>query len=272
MGSTVSALLPRKQLNQQIDGDWIMNSQPQLTDTGWCDNERFATQHGGVLCSAFLISPNHLVTAAHCINAADDKFGPALNCEDIAFVFDHRLNANGNLPAQYSQDQIYFCKRVIAGKNTVDSLDWRVIELDKTANREPLPLLTKLPENLSSLPIDLVGHPMGLPLKASIRGSLRQVDKRGYFLANIDAFEGNSGSPVIIHFEEQPIVIGMLIRGEVDHELDKQSQCKITRVCSGSQCIGERVMTGGAFSAWARNPSESLSKVPPSTGYKSLCF
>jgi len=271
-GATVSALLPRKHLNQQHDGEWVLSSQPQLIDTGWCTNERFATQQSGVLCSAFLISPNRLVTAAHCLNAADDRFGPALNCEDIAFVFDHRLNANGNLPTQYTQDQIYFCKRVIAGENTVESQDWRVIELDRAANREPLPLLTNVPENLSSLAIDLVGHPMGLPLKASIRGSLKRVDKRGYFLANIDAFEGNSGSPVIIHFDEQPVVIGMLIRGEVDHELDKRSQCKITRVCSGSQCLGERVLTGRAFSAWARNSSESLNDVPPSHKNKSLCF
>ena len=271
-GRAVPALVSRSTLQRTSDKHWKLAAMPRLQDAGWCADQRFASQPAGVICSGILIAANRIATAAHCINAADDPRGPALNCSDLAFVFDHRLNANGNLPGRYNPDQVYFCKQILAGSDAVATADWRIVELHRNTTRDPLPVLNLLPENLASLPMTIVGHPLGLPQKASTEGYLRERDSSGFFLANIDAFEGNSGSPVLVTHKRQPVVIGMLVRGEADAVTTTTQQCKVVRQCSAGECRGERVTSAHAFSRWSSSAGESLASITTRTSGFSLCL
>jgi hypothetical protein len=45
------------------------------------------------------------------------------------------------------------------------------------------------------LPVYVLGHPCGLPLKCGTGANVRDTDKT-FFAANLDIYMGNSGSPV----------------------------------------------------------------------------
>ena len=43
-----------------------------LVERGWCSSERFSNQITAPTCSGFLIAPDFLVTAGHCVNRSAD--------------------------------------------------------------------------------------------------------------------------------------------------------------------------------------------------------
>ena len=60
----------------------------------------------------------------------------------------------------------------------------------------------------------VIGHPVGLPLKISAGASVRDASKVGYFVADLDTFGGNSGSPVFNTATK--LIEGILVRGDDD--------------------------------------------------------
>ena len=110
--STV-AILPRSAVKKGINDRWKLQAAETLGDKGWCADERFSDQLSVVACSGFLIANNRVVTAAHCINAADDPYGPGLNCDSAVFVFDYKIADDGELPLLYRSDQVRTCEVVL---------------------------------------------------------------------------------------------------------------------------------------------------------------
>jgi hypothetical protein len=76
---------------------------------------------------------------------------------------------------------------------------------------------------------------MGLPAKFASDASVRDNQYRAVFTANLDAYPGNSGSPVINSSTHE--VEGILVGGE-GGELIKQGDCYVSRVCPDDGCIG----------------------------------
>ena len=60
----------------------------------------------------------------------------------------------------------------------------------------------------------VIGHPVGLPLKVAAGASVRDAGKIGYFVADLDTFGGNSGSPVFNTATKK--IEGILVRGDTD--------------------------------------------------------
>lgn len=58
----------------------------------------------------------------------------------------------------------------------------------------------------------MLGHPSGLPMKWTTSAEVKEnVEQKDYFKADLDAFSGNSGSPIFS--DETHQVIGMLVEG-----------------------------------------------------------
>ena len=55
-------------------------------DMGLCKSERFSDQPSAVSCSGFLVGPDLLVTAGHCIQTQKD-------CDDVSWVFDYKVKS-----------------------------------------------------------------------------------------------------------------------------------------------------------------------------------
>ena len=253
-GASIAAVFNKRQLTYKPDNTWSLENPQQLGDDGWCPGQRFSSQPVGASCTATLIAPDRMVTAAHCISSPSDQHSALPTCDNTVFVFDYKSNASGYVNTRFNNQQIFFCKEVLDNNGFADA-DWRVVKLDRTVDRSPLKLLREFPDDLQQLPLTVIGHPLGLPVKAAINGQLRKPVNDKYFLANIDAFEGNSGSPVMIRLNTHTAVVGMIIGGESDYVLNDQAQCKVTRACNGVDCQGEQILSASLFADYASNTS-----------------
>ncbi len=79
----------------------------------------------------------------------------------------------------------------------------------------------------------LLGHPNGLPLKVADSASVLRNDEPRSFDTDLDAFQGNSGSPVFDAASRK--VIGIVSHGHADNV--REGSCKVPRVCKpGDGC------------------------------------
>ena len=83
----------------------------------------------------------------------------------------------------------------------------------------------------------VIGHPCGLPQKYAPRARVRDNTPAPFFVANLDTYGGNSGSPVFN--STSSTVEGILVRGENDFV--SQGTCYVSMVCPTTGCRGEDV-------------------------------
>ncbi len=193
-----------------------------------CSNQRFANEINPANCSGFLIGDDILVTAGHCIRSQSD-------CDNNAWVFDF-TSGNKKLSKKKS---VFKCKKILASiLNSTDQNDFAVLKLDRSTGREFLPMRTegKVSKHASLV---LVGHPSGLPQKIAGNAGVRVNTIKNYFVANLDTFGGNSGSPVIDIDNE--MIEGILVRGEKDYAFDSRQGCNVVYECANTSCRGEDV-------------------------------
>lgn len=183
-----------------------------------CSKERFTQQPNPAFCSGFLIAPNKMVTAGHCItNEAD--------CAETQFVFDFAMLNPTIAKIQFNSNQVYSCKKILGRKEESDGADFAIIELDR-------PVIGRIPLKLSNNKklkagdrLFVIGHPSGLPIKITDNGIVRSVNHEGqFFQSNLDTYGGNSGSAVFNASNYQ--VEGILVRGETDFITDPILGCR----------------------------------------------
>jgi V8-like Glu-specific endopeptidase len=201
---------------------------------GICDDQRFVKQLSAAECTGFLVAPDILVTAGHCIQNQYD-------CENNRWVFDFAINDPqqvGN-QIQVPMGNVYGCKEIIHQElNDRSRMDYAVIRLDrKVTDRAPLKVRTegKLRKRTS---LFVIGHPSGLPTKVADHAYVRRL-KSNYFVANLDTFGGNSGSPV---FNQTTLEVeGILVRGDKDYNERRRENCLEVKHCRNRGCKGEEV-------------------------------
>lgn len=203
----------------------------------YCPNVPYQEQLTSASCSSFLVAPDVVITAGHCIKSEWE-------CNSKSFVFDYRQDLLGEREGPYkryriSNSNIYKCSEILERKlvNGGTLEDWAIIKLDrKVADRTPLNYRKygKIPSNSN---LSLIGFPSGLPLKITTNGSVRADIEPHYFVAEMDAFHMNSGSPVV---NEQTLEVeGILVRGEKD--FSNNLGCYDLMVCKEGNCRGEDV-------------------------------
>ena len=166
--------------------------------------------------TAFLVADRLVLTAGHCVCIPGTK--ELRGCKTFRVVFGFYLEAAGRL-ATLKKSLIGKPIQVLARSQDMHQGDWALVKL----KRHPEWLLP-LPIDFfnvihKSLAIYMLGHPSGLPLKYTDSGIVkeREMKKSTEFEAQIDAFAGNSGSPVFNASTGQ--VIGILVRGNTDYDM-----------------------------------------------------
>lgn len=200
----------------------------------FCEGERFTDQPNPGMCSGFLIAPDLVMTAGHCAEI------PTF-CSEYRWVFGFQVNPETKKAGiDVKEEDIYKCKKVVSGtlQNSL-GLDYAVVQLDRAVTgREPLEMRVDdiLPSTTGLL---VIGSPSGLPLKVAAGAKVRNNDHPFYFNANLDTFQGNSGSAVFN--ADTGVVEGILVRGEEDFVGNQLKMCIEANKCADDKCRGEDV-------------------------------
>lgn len=200
----------------------------------FCKGTRFIDQPNAGMCSGFLIAPDLMVTAGHCVEI--ENF-----CEEYRWVFDYQIDKETQTAGvDVNPENIYSCKKVISNALSIPlGLDYGIVQLDrKVMGRVPLEINNnfKVSDKQGLL---VIGSPSGLPLKVATGANVRKNSHPSYFSANLDTFQGNSGSAVFN--SESGVVEGILVRGEDDYVPNHLKMCVEVKVCKTDECRGEDV-------------------------------
>jgi V8-like Glu-specific endopeptidase len=167
-----------------------------------------------------------VATAGHCIT-------PSL-CKDTSFIFGFHLADVTSRATDVAAKDVYRCKEIVMRQYN-STIDYALVRLDrKVVDQKPL-TLAKQPA-AEGEEILVIGNPSGLPTKISAGASVRSV-QGSYFVANLDTYQGNSGSAVFRQSTGE--VIGILVRGESDFKYEASKSCYKSNLCADAGCRGE---------------------------------
>jgi V8-like Glu-specific endopeptidase len=220
-------------MTKRSGGLTLLDDTPLYKKAGICESEKFATQSAAGRCSGFLVAPDLLVTAGHCMTSQRD-------CTSNSWVFDYSTSSNSVRISSVDSSKVYSCSRIISQKlDGGRGVDFALVQLDRPVlDRSPLKFRTsgKAP---SSASLVVIGNPSGLPTKITDGGKIRDNSHPVYMVGTLDTFQGNSGSAVIN--EQTGEVEGILVRGDTDYVYDYSKGCKVVNKCSEFGCRGEDV-------------------------------
>jgi hypothetical protein len=245
----VVALVKTTDLEADEHGGWTLATTSYEEEYKLCSSEAFASQPLGCFCSGFLVRPDIVVTAGHCVKSAADL-------ARMRFVFGFRMVNSSTPKTSFAADDVYEGAELIGRKLTQDRTDWAVVRLTRTVlGRSPVPFRTA-GKIAAAQKLFVIGHPCGLPQKYAPGASVRDNTRATFFVANLDTYGGNSGSPVFNATNYQ--VEGILVRGENDFV--KSGSCYVSLVCPTTGCRGEDVTR---CSEWAgKVPKQKQTQKP----------
>lgn len=191
-----------------------------------CPDEPFRNQPAPGMCSGFLVAPDLIVTAGHCVGCEGD-------IEDMVAVFNFKMTDANTPVTLFDVNDVYFCREQVVGQYGVP--DWSLVRLDRPVTGH-VPLRIRRSGTVAEQQRLLVaGHPVGLPRKYDMGGTVKDNWQRSYFTANVDTFGGNSGSAV---FNLDTLTVeGILVWGMGDFAYD-DAGCVRSDVCAESGCPG----------------------------------
>ena len=198
-----------------------------------CEDEPFRDQNNGAFCSGSLVGDDLIMTAGHCVRSQS-------SCESTKFVFGFGIkDKEAGTPGSVPSGDVYSCKELLGSTVENSGPDWAIIRLDRPVTGHAPLKITRDGAPAKGTPLVVIGHPAGLPTKIAGGAYVRDADKNGYFVANLDTYGGNSGSAVFNGLSGQ--IEGILVRGETDFVYDSANSCRRSNVCSDEGCRGEDV-------------------------------
>jgi S1-C subfamily serine protease len=205
----------------QVDLSRTLAQQYQL-----CPEEPYGTQPVLGLGTCFVRDSVTMITAAHVLEGALRQY---------AVVFDYEMVLKSGFVNPFiRKDNVFFPEKIPWRS---EELDLAVFQLDRRCNRSALRFAA-----LGNIKVDddvyMIGHPSGLPKKAAFNAEITDASHPQYFYTSLDAFQGNSGSPVFSLKTHE--VIGVLVSGGADFQW--RGACNVSNVCRAPYCAGERVV------------------------------
>jgi Trypsin-like peptidase domain len=225
---SVVSLFSSSDIEEDGNGQSRLQTIPFGDAQNLCKEETFRDQPIGAFCSGFLVAPDIIATAGHCVDES--------NVTDTCFVFGFRMEGENRPKTTISNSEIYRGKEIIGRKLIDEGTDWCLIKIDR-------PVKDHTPFNIrrggkieDAQKVHVIGHPSGLPLKYAGGAWIRNNLDNAYFVANLDTYGGNSGSCVIN--DNTGEVEGILVRGDTDF-VSTGEGCNVSNVCPTTGCRGE---------------------------------
>jgi len=155
----------------------------------------------GPMCTGVLVGEDVIATAAH--------FANERNVTGLCFVFDFVMMDPITPVEQIPADNIYKGVEILERVHNPEG-DWTLVKLDRKVTGREVAVLSRR-DIFTGQPVYMVGHPCGLPSKYAPGASVGEISG-SYFLADLDVYSGNSGSPVFC--AETHELIGIVSRGK----------------------------------------------------------
>jgi V8-like Glu-specific endopeptidase len=223
MASRATVLITSQdELTKQSDGSYLLQLREYSIrangrDYPVCSDQRFYDQKTVLpACTGFLVAPDIVVTAGHCVKAISKL--------SVVFGFNIVSDQLGGQPQQrreFSTAEVFSAQPVDGPK---DGLDYAILKLSA-----PVPDTIAKPVAVGTSPDDLmpgaivgvIGHPDGLPKKFEYSSKSRTKPnteaQRTKFDVLLDTFDGNSGSPIYL-YDNPDRAVGILIEGANDFQ------------------------------------------------------
>ena len=210
-----------------------------------CINEPFyyETVATGETCTAFLVNENQIITAGHCVHniAKAELVNPWPNsvsevepdavsaekmCQHVNFIFGVTKARADNKGFNISKSNHYKCKKIDKMYLMEGFFDYALITLDRPVKKRYIFPLGDDTNSKIGDSVYMLGHPMGMAVTYSSNAKIKKIYS-GTFKANLDAFGGSSGAPVIDKKSEA--VIGILSGGESDFKSHSTKSCQVLK-------------------------------------------
>lgn len=222
LADSTAAMIHKSQIVQkgsvaELLGGALSDSIPYGMRERVCTKEKFSHQPVVANCSGFLVTPDTIITAGHCMMSYND-------CSEFNWVFNYKVSDAHQTAVSVSLNDIYECKSIVKqGMNGTS--DFAVVRLTKRAKAQPVTIAKADP--VFGTPIVMIGHPSGLPQKVSAGAEVSQTLAYG-FNTNLDAFKGNSGSAVFNANSGE--LLGILVNGNADYKHNDELNCSEVNV------------------------------------------
>ncbi len=193
---------------------------------GLCPDEAFFNQPAVGVGTAFIIGDSSMATANHVYTATLDQYA-------VIFGFEV-INTTGTVDIFVHANDIYLPTKLLTQQL---NMDVAVFQVDRGFNR-PVLEWSRSSEATKGKMVYMIGYPMGIPQKVALNATIVDNSHTQYFYTSLDAFQGNSGSPVFDFATNK--VIGILVSGELDYQWN--GSCNESTLCRLPYCKGEKVM------------------------------
>lgn len=199
-----------------------------------CKGEKFSDQYVLPICSGFLVGPDLLATAGHCLNKEDFK--------NRVWIFGYNKEYAYNPEPSFPRETIYYTKEVVLWeKDALTKKDFAVIRLDRKVTGVKTLKIRNYGKLADGESLAIIGHPSGLPSKISPGAKVLDAGHENSIKTNLDSFGGNSGSAVINIKTGK--VEGILVSGAPDYVYSDSSEDYCQKVSSRKEEEGEEFIT-----------------------------
>lgn len=224
---SVGIVVEKSMIHQIDDSLWQLDVSTNLGQRfNLCPSEAFCKQPVAGFGTAFLIDNETMITAGHIFD---------IPFQDLVVLFGFEIiNVDGSYEKVFKYSEIYDISGI---ENRSLELDVALFKLNRPANRIGLktPMMNRLK---TDAPVYMIGHPSGLPKKVALNAEITNNLNPLFFYTSLDAFQGNSGSPVF-DFETHEL-IGVLVSGNLDYRWN--GNCNETTLIQLDQTDGEKVI------------------------------
>jgi hypothetical protein len=213
--ASTCALIYTTRLTLFADGSAQISAPAAYTRSGLpaCDDEPFKNQPTASYCTGFMVGEDLIVTAGHCFSTS--------YIDTVRFIFGYDMIDDRIPQLEFDAKRVYKGVEVLSYIGTSNK-DHCVVRVDRpitAPGARPFPIRREGSVQIGT-PLGIIGHPAGLPKKIAFGDTfVRSTPYPEYFVANLDAFSGNSGSPVIN--AETGYVEGILVRGDTDFQYEE---------------------------------------------------
>lgn len=223
----------------------------------FAEDVKFLDQPAAGSCTGFLIAPDILVTAGHCIQTLEDA-------QDFVWVFDYtsEVKYDGEY-LEVDEEDIFEVVEVLSAElDEATESDYSVLRLARKSDRRPYRFRTS-GTVATGEKVYTVGSPTGIPLKLAENAVVVENTPENWFKSDIDIFPGNSGGPV---FDQAGWIEGIMVRvaaewseGDLTADFIHDTLCNCIRTLNFQEVAG----TAGA-------QTHKITQIPVELMYASI--